>query len=399
MSLVVNIGGVYKDMDKGYVNIGGVWKEIDKIFCNIGGVWKEGYTSEGFAIYKLYYTANSSSTYLDIINPDTGTIIATYTFTYTDLPYDNTGMSRRNNCILCPDGTLYFTVQSKTKIYKLNAAGTLTITSMSIASSYSAIRIDYKNRKLFVANPDGGIKIYNLDTEALIAELAATYGYFPMITYASLNYNGTLFGISASYTDGEDNTSFLKRSYYTNNLSNISPNYRDFIYSDSIEGLYYKVIPVDVDDTMFTQSYRTSSTVRIVNFDGGSTIKTGNAIPSNRYPGDLLEADYDDNYYYTGSMASSVNPMNVYKLNKSDLSIAYTYEIIGADSTAKNINKLRVSEGFLYVDYRITSPTFAHRLRKINLTTNAIVFDVLLSTNQYSSMNCPCTFTWKNNTK
>lgn len=37
----VNVGGTYKELDKGYVNIGGVWKELDKIWVNIGGVWKE----------------------------------------------------------------------------------------------------------------------------------------------------------------------------------------------------------------------------------------------------------------------------------------------------------------------------------------------------------------------
>lgn len=36
----VNIGGVWKEVDKRWCNIGGVWKEIDTIYCNIGGVWK-----------------------------------------------------------------------------------------------------------------------------------------------------------------------------------------------------------------------------------------------------------------------------------------------------------------------------------------------------------------------
>mgnify|MGYP000244403989 CR=1 FL=1 len=37
----VNIGGVWKEVEKRWCNIGGTWKEIDKIYVNIGGVWKE----------------------------------------------------------------------------------------------------------------------------------------------------------------------------------------------------------------------------------------------------------------------------------------------------------------------------------------------------------------------
>lgn len=55
----VNVGGTYKELDKGYVNIGGTWKELDKIWVNIGGVWKE----VGLELILSYYgTATALST-------------------------------------------------------------------------------------------------------------------------------------------------------------------------------------------------------------------------------------------------------------------------------------------------------------------------------------------------
>ena len=39
--LQVNVSGVWKEIDKGYVNIEGVWKEVSKLYTNIAGVWKE----------------------------------------------------------------------------------------------------------------------------------------------------------------------------------------------------------------------------------------------------------------------------------------------------------------------------------------------------------------------
>lgn len=40
-NIKVNVGGVQKSYNNGWVNVGGVWKAIDSIYTNVGGTWKK----------------------------------------------------------------------------------------------------------------------------------------------------------------------------------------------------------------------------------------------------------------------------------------------------------------------------------------------------------------------
>lgn len=74
--LRMNIGGVYKELDKGYVNIGGVWKELDKIWTNIGGVWKEVGIELVLSYYGEFNTNDLSTRYSALASNSTHLLIS-----------------------------------------------------------------------------------------------------------------------------------------------------------------------------------------------------------------------------------------------------------------------------------------------------------------------------------
>lgn len=41
MGLLINVGGVWKDVPAPKVNVGGVWKTVNQVWVNVSGVWKQ----------------------------------------------------------------------------------------------------------------------------------------------------------------------------------------------------------------------------------------------------------------------------------------------------------------------------------------------------------------------
>lgn len=114
-SLQVNIGGINKDIDKGFVNIDGVWKTIDKIMCNIGGAWKDGYISFVFKLlgipgndYSLVTRDSALNTLNTIAAQEGGNNI------YCCLDYQNRAYALENNDKIYMYSSTLQLIQSKT---------------------------------------------------------------------------------------------------------------------------------------------------------------------------------------------------------------------------------------------------------------------------------------------
>lgn len=84
MTVHVNIGGSWKNIDNIYCNIGGVWKTVNAAYSNIGGVWKTGYSVDVTGVQDTGARSSDGATLKQVRFDGSGIVEATLATAYFD---------------------------------------------------------------------------------------------------------------------------------------------------------------------------------------------------------------------------------------------------------------------------------------------------------------------------
>lgn len=84
MTVHVNIGGTWKNVDSVYCNIGGVWKTVNAVYSNIGGVWKTGYSVDVIGVQDTGARSSNGATLKQVRYNGSGIVETTLAAAYFD---------------------------------------------------------------------------------------------------------------------------------------------------------------------------------------------------------------------------------------------------------------------------------------------------------------------------
>lgn len=340
MSLAVNIGGVYKDMHKGYVNIGGVWKEIDKIFCNIGGVWKEGYSAATTYTWS-FRTNQSTASVWSLLNLETGAVILDVPVTYTNgvSPTDFLSTSRVSPI----DGSLYYISYYRT-FTKITISGA--ISTLSVGYDFKAFEIDFKNDLLYTVSNNKLRKHVLSSLSLVLSKDLFTIGVLEYALNPLLNTAKSRIRVDINYTDEGDNFRVDRFYLNTSDFTNVGE-----IVEGNVANNLYSRKPVSQADYVFDNS---STTVRKKAFNYRELASIGMLVQDQ--PPSIAAIDDIGMYAYFG------RPDRVYKTTQDTFALVAT--IMMLQSSGGGIRGITAIGNYIYVTVYYTAVSYW--INKIN---------------------------------